>query len=44
MGPVDLIEEGMVADIIHICDISIVFQFLNVFFLLFFFIGVTSIG
>jgi hypothetical protein len=39
-----LIEEGMVADIIHICDISIVFQFLNVFFLLFFFIGVTSIG
>jgi hypothetical protein len=39
-----LIEEGMVADIIHVCDLSINFQFLNVFFLLFFFIGVTAIG
>jgi hypothetical protein len=34
----------MVADIIHVCDISIVFQFLNMFFLMFFFSGVTAIG
>jgi hypothetical protein len=34
----------MVADIIHVCDLSIVFQFLNVFSSSVFFIVVIAIG